>query len=794
MSDPTMLKKADDNSMSMQPGGQPGQDAQFERTFADLAYAFLKDRAPKLLDYLVGFQVIDKNDDATKAAGIFGFKMSKQWYYAPVFFINGELKGYELLYIKAQDSFVPLQENWVNYLINRKPIVLGESHAFNAQEIRNIQPDFTPFRDSPFSKSSNFASEAICKARGFKKVGYYIQGEPFDIEPAMACFTISPTCDTYKQAAARTSLSAVLKDMGLKAVTKIASRMQSNPLFARSVLSFYDLHDILPAFPKKAEVVAPAKVRTGFELIKLSEKRNLLDSELTDAERDELVADGITIRDHRDGTTQVFSAVLETQLTNPTETGVYQLLVRPAQFIEVLIIVAPKTIGTGVANICTVITKAGKGYTNVLQGALCVKPVPDPRTEYLKWFKDFPTRLENLKDSAIYSIVAEDGTGTIPFQVEQKITEDGDTLYFVRACTSTAGDCGLAIRSHARNDYSYAKIEHSRAGYDIPRKVSAKEKDGRESVADAGKIYGVRRIVISKTATGLVNIGDTLFVGNSCKAAKIDSTSVYGDQLGYPLGTMSDIEHELYKSGAYHPFQVYSDGVTYQVKDAQAISKSLTKISAIEYIVRHYNTDLGTAKAVVKQASADGVTKQLVKLSANNRVGGEAYAPDIGAILQTTMPSYSDRNRAIVQPAVDGAYRVDSMLPPPGYKDRALEPLDESATNLATRAAKSGQKEVFDTAIVSSLVKAVDIGTHIDKYLGDLMVGVDRIGRLLFMFYWHNDKFVDRYGETEMSELEDSLKNTFKSSGDLVLFLKKKTAEPEMSMMGSDVDLDGIES
>ena len=131
MSDPTMLKKADDNSMSMQPGGQPGQDAQFERTFADLAYAFLKDRAPKLLDYLVGFQVIDKNDDATKAAGIFGFKMSKQWYYAPVFFINGELKGYELLYIKAQDSFVPLQENWVNYLINRKPIVLGESHAFN---------------------------------------------------------------------------------------------------------------------------------------------------------------------------------------------------------------------------------------------------------------------------------------------------------------------------------------------------------------------------------------------------------------------------------------------------------------------------------------------------------------------------------------------------------------------------------------------------------------------------------------------------------------------------------------
>lgn len=72
------------------------------------------------------FQVIDKNEDDTKAASVFGFKVGKQWFYAPVFFMNGELKGYELLYMKNQDTFVPLQENWVNYLINRKPVELGE--------------------------------------------------------------------------------------------------------------------------------------------------------------------------------------------------------------------------------------------------------------------------------------------------------------------------------------------------------------------------------------------------------------------------------------------------------------------------------------------------------------------------------------------------------------------------------------------------------------------------------------------------------------------------------------------
>ena len=68
-------------------------------------------------------------------------------------------------------------------------------------------------------------------------------------------------------------------------------------------------------------------------------------------------------------------------------------------------------------------------------------------------------------------------------------------------------------------------------------------------------------------------------------------------------------------------------------------------------------------------------------------------------------------------------------------------------------------------------------------------MGEDRIGRMLFLFYWHNDKFVDRYGDSEMRELEDVLKNTFKGVGDLVLFLKKQSIEPDASNMGSNVDL-----
>jgi hypothetical protein len=60
-----------------------------------------------------------------------------------VFFINGDLKGHELLYIKNQDMFVPLKENWINYLINRKPNILGSSVDRNLSSMGQRQPDFT---------------------------------------------------------------------------------------------------------------------------------------------------------------------------------------------------------------------------------------------------------------------------------------------------------------------------------------------------------------------------------------------------------------------------------------------------------------------------------------------------------------------------------------------------------------------------------------------------------------------------------------------------------------------------
>ena len=81
--------------------------------------------------------------------GLFGFNVNKQWVYAPVFFLNGDLKGNELLYLKEQDKFVPLKENWVNYVLGRKSHTLGEGIPQTPHQLGVRQPNLRPFSTPP---------------------------------------------------------------------------------------------------------------------------------------------------------------------------------------------------------------------------------------------------------------------------------------------------------------------------------------------------------------------------------------------------------------------------------------------------------------------------------------------------------------------------------------------------------------------------------------------------------------------------------------------------------------------
>jgi hypothetical protein len=122
-------------------------------------------------------------------------------------------------------------------------------------------------------------------------------------------------------------------------------------------------------------------------------------------------------------------------------------------------------------------------------------------------------------------------------------------------------------------------------------------------------------------------------------------------------------------------------------------------------------------------------------------------------------------------------YPVDMGQSNPQEQDMAA-PVDPQTMQSVMQAAESGQKEVLDASLLSNMLNATQDDTLVDQYLPDVVKGMDRKGRLLLNMYWHDEKFRDRFGEDKMPQLEDALRNSFLSDGDVALELKKRAIEP----------------
>lgn len=90
--------------------------AAIESTLADLAVSIVSERLPNLFDGYVGFELIKKNDEGTRAAGLLGFTVGKQLVNIPVMFLGGQVKGTEMIYIKEVDRFVAALRQWVEFI------------------------------------------------------------------------------------------------------------------------------------------------------------------------------------------------------------------------------------------------------------------------------------------------------------------------------------------------------------------------------------------------------------------------------------------------------------------------------------------------------------------------------------------------------------------------------------------------------------------------------------------------------------------------------------------------------
>jgi len=846
-------------------------ESNLERTFADVAYARLRDKAPSMLDYLIGFQLIDKNEEETHAVGIFGFKVGSEWVYAPVFFINGELKGHDLMYIKGQDAFVPMTEEWVNYILNRRPSVLGEPEPRPRNEIPLRQPDFDVFARSPYI-GSKFASTV---RPSFNQI---VERMDPNMHGFMPVFHPEnwPTGEKYAGLGERFTVPGVLRAFGKQAMLNLVASMRDDVKFANAVLNFYSLKDDIAGFektakqsqadagyktdaafskckdcasyddgncstvsgdispnatcknwkasgPKPAKPIKPIKaaeeknkkgkkpkntipvdkavtqeeqdehgreeekntlnelqpvipLKKDAALVITEDEADRYDPYLSETDKEALLRDRYLVKDarHDDAVSQVYSTQVSTSVQGPRDTGLYDVFCRDGSTKKMLVITAPiifSRYGRRDKNgMCVVVDLEHKAYGNYYPIDILT------RQQYgsgaVRNMLDDGSDPKSLKPGQTAVIMGPGGKGTCVFQVNNKRT-NGD-----------------------------GQVEFDVWGQDHDISSNSLVKRRNTNISDDEFSDSVRQLVVTdKDVSDMQQVGEALYVPKGFKAFVIkepEKPKGKSDEVAccpaprstLDLGSLGDFWQQLWKAagekkGRYRRLRLLTDGITFKADLNGTQGPPMAKLATLKTLVMTYGLRQDDAEHLLKSAEPRKANMYIVKLAQGyGDAPAPAYFPEPmlgteGGIHAPIMyPQTQLQNLGQISPFNREQYRDHNFI-------------DEGAKRFAETAANQGQKEVLDASVISGLVRTMDTDEVVDSYIGDLLLGLDRLGRILLMFYWHNDKFMERYGEQDVREMEDNLRNVFKNLGELALFLKQKTIEPDEAD-SSEVELTDV--
>ena len=757
-------------------GSELGNDTQFEQSFSNLAHAYLKDKAPGLLDYEVGFELLERNEDNTKAVGVFGFKVGSQWLYAPVFFSNGDLKGHELLYLKDQDQFVPLRENWLNYILRRKPASLGKKTDQNMARLGFLSPDLQAFSRPP-AKFASAKEDRKEMKEGLKTLAKFACTSPEQDEK----FKNPLTLKSFLQKEAARS-KAAYKQL----ITTLIGTCEQFPKIAEAIDKMYG-KDFLKQSVDALKTLKYPGVLDGSADVKPVEKSALTivvrsfssssDGVMNSSEADKkkLLTDGVIFQDARtkDDTAIAYRVQSPTSLENPPTTGIYDLLISPFSMLKTVIFLMPHG-PRGRQEFATVVSYEGeKNWINSHPGNLFTRPPRDkgqdaPESKdsgqsYAKFFESLP-EISSISKGNVYMAVSESGDSSVPFEVlKDEGNSDGTSNYRVKY---------LDWASQPKPSY-------------LPH-VIRKGSYGDFNMDNLNVIGGGQSLhVTDKPGVRIKAIKGQLYIPGNFKVVKLSGDSCCGDGSITP-GNLTDLQHAIYQKTA-------SLKVRHTGSEVNINGRVFDNQDALIHLVRDVALSEKQARLILDEAKASKVAEYRVHKPVKEDAGDliKSAAPgdniDMSMMGGTASPAFPVQPTGMEQTllgSVQSTYPLQQALPAMSSQSlqansAVYDPKipDPKTMAIGYNAASAGQKDVFDTSMIGALVKSVRDDSMVDGHLGDLMKGLDKIGRILFSFYWHKDKFEDRYGKKDLPELEDNLRNSFEQLGDLMLFLKQKTID-----------------
>lgn len=735
----------------------PGGDLSFEKKFSQLAYAQIAEKVPSLVSHYKGFQLIDKNDEETEAVGVAAFLVNDLFMYVPVFFLEGDIKGTDLLYVYQRDMFVPTTDNWVVSLKKYGLNTLGKSVTLSGpDQMGYTEPGGVTLDSMNFENIRKMASE--------------IGSDPNTIIPADAL---------EKMAACRNvvlypSLAGGVKGLGKKATEALVRTMAHNVDFTNAMLKIYDVDNMKKLAAEAVESISESLEPTVHDKVVVVESSDDDAAEdLDDKQKKLLLRNGAYVVDHRANPSKVYRDRVNTDtVQNPQSSGLYGIMKSDGKTKEMVVVRAAR------AN-CPVRNSDRRSRQDSVRSLLLIDP-------------ENASTANLVKASDVYGAIDDKFNGADMEQLDklevvsrmaletavQKVKDYYEKPYDKRPKNApprlyallNGKDDAVIIRL---NDHACCPENEE----DPNVRVSI-ETPSWSSVPYLEDNNFVVRIAKNKK---LETVGDVMMIPEGTKMIPVQMTPPF--ELGRPE-TITGLAHKAEKEGSLARLRVKYDGTSAVITTRSGSTPQLTKVAALKTLVFHHGIGGQEAQAMLKEAAQarSGYAKEyLVQYSGHYKeadisTGYSAYGePTFGS------ESSSDKRpgNASYKEDTSVLYDVKTKRDRSGYgTSEGL--LGEDAVDQAVAASQAGIKEVFDTTVLKQLLDVADLSELRSDYVNHLMKATDSIGRLLFLFYWHRDNFEDRYGRQEISKLESTFRNVFQSVGDLTLFLREKTTEDDV--------------
>lgn len=765
------------STLSKVAATQTPDDKQVEQAFAEQAYMMCSNKAGVLMKdpYRIGFEIITKNDDNTKLLGTWGYRLGRnsadQLLYAPCAFINGRILMTDLLYRVGSKKFVVHCPDWGQYLVDMEAQEYGK-----AQDKSDTAKLHNQFRADRFLRTP----------AAFGKIA---SSDLPDNWQAL----VGDWCKQVK-------VGGVLRDFMVHvgrdtSLDTLMSWMDKSAKFERAVALHLSPDTWMPAemLQDTKQAAAPDNVVlryfSGPPTTEMLKQASNPEKVAADLYRRGWAMDAPENVDPPEHFTVVYDGGPPV-LRNPTGPGVCKLITAGGERVEVVVGNALSgwdlTSDSSRLDGCSPPSLTAYGSDRPARPRLTVLNISksqDVGTLYegnsSLWsepqdtgtFDEAGDPIEDISSGNLYCLLDPvNGELTEPVYVMEK-RKVGSVWHVTLACHSGGTGSLLVINPDAAKMRLRNVINSKWRAFKVPHENRANS--DRPSGCLVGSAVG--------SATDTNKYAPEWYVKPMSPASEQDVTA---SMLDMPGVKEASLRHEQEAGQDLYTLNVGGRSTLLLRERPMALKLACDLCVHPDAIPE-----------MLKQAQTNGIARFRLELPTKlagamlrivdsprfeqgyDNIHQVPVERDQEAVLRTERTPIFIPNARIgdkqdstrgVRNAPDDSMEAQHRVPMQMI-------MTASPDELAQFAESHNLPHVFDHGVMASLAKTYDSQLFLDQYLVKLEDGLDAMARCLFLYYWKPQDWKQLYGADDLQELEDQMLSSFKSLGDLLLALLKKS-------------------